>query len=41
MIDNPELAEEIEKKILAAISGNTFVPSSSEEEKEENAETAE
>lgn len=32
MIDNPELAEEIEKKIMAKISGSDFVPSSSEDE---------
>ena len=32
MFDNPELAEEIEKKILAAITGSNFVPSSSESE---------
>ena len=31
MLDNPELAEEIEKKIMAAIAGNSFVPSSTEE----------
>ena len=31
MIDNPELAEEIEQKIKAKISGSDFVPSSKEE----------
>ena len=34
MQDNPELAEEIEKKIMAKITGNDFVPSSTDEEKE-------
>ena len=32
MLDNPELAEEIEKKILTAITGSSFVPSSSDSE---------
>ena len=35
MFDNPELAEEIEKKIMAKISGSDFVPSSSEEKEED------
>ena len=35
MIDNPELAEEIEKKIMAKISGNDFVPSSNDAAAEE------
>jgi recombination protein RecA len=30
MIDNPELAEEIEQKIMAKISGSDFVPSSND-----------
>ena len=33
--DNPELAEEIEQKILAAIMGSTYVPSSKEDDDEE------
>ena len=32
MLDNPELAEEIEKKILTVITGSSFVPSSSDSE---------
>ena len=40
MQDNPELAEEIEKKIMAKISGAEFVPSSPENDENEE-ETAE
>ncbi len=40
MQDNPELAEEIEKKIMAKISGAEFVPSSLENDENEE-ETAE
>ena len=35
MMDNPELAEEIEQKIMEKISGSDFVPSSKENETEE------
>ena len=35
MIDNPELAEEIEQKIMEKISGTDFVPSSKEDKTEE------
>jgi recombination protein RecA len=36
MIDNPELAEEIEQKIMEKISGSDFVPSSKEEGEKES-----
>ena len=36
MIDNPELAEEIEKKIMEKISGSDYVPSSKEEEEKDS-----
>jgi recombination protein RecA len=35
MIDNPELAEEIEQKIMAKISGNEFVPAVSDDKEGE------
>ena len=36
MIDNPELAEEIEQKIMAKISGNEFVPAVSDDKEGES-----
>ena len=41
MQDNPELAEEIEKKIMAAITGKEFIPSSAAEDEEQETENAE
>jgi len=38
MIDNPELAEEIEKKIMAKIAGKDYVPTSSDDAEEPQAE---
>ena len=38
MIDNPELAEEIEKKIMAKITGKDYVPTSSDDAEEPQAE---
>ena len=38
MLDNPELAEEIEQKILAAIAGSNFVPSSSADDENNEAQ---
>ena len=41
MIDNPELAEEIEKKIMEKISGHDFVPSSKEGKDDSEGKAAE
>ena len=38
MLDNPELAEEIEQQILAAIAGSNFVPSSSADDENNEAQ---